>query len=427
MSPDSICRDALVPERPTGWEKVFVVTVLLYSTGALFPFLQGDRDPGAGVAMGTTLTNVIWALIYIISFRLLVRNYKTPFQEVRRNWLLIGLVSLPCISVLWSVTPALTLLHIVALCGTALVSVYLARRFNVYESMRLCLWTLGIAGVCSAFLAIFLPRYGIGTDEFAGIWLGVYGHKNSFGAAMAMGFLVALLLLRFARPVRFLYLLIAGFMFLLVYLSNSTTSLVICLLLPLILWGTQLAAVPSSHLFWRRAGVLALTGALLITISLNFEEVADAVGRDDTFTGRTAIWALVTGAILDRPVLGYGYEAFWRAYEGQSGELWERFGQPFSNAHNGLLEIWLGMGVLGVLVVGAALVFMAAATFRRMRRSFCLETVWPWMFICYLFISNLTEATFLHGNILPTILFLMILQQIDLRSNPALEVENAIG
>jgi O-antigen ligase len=285
---------------------------------------------------------------------------------------------------------------------------YLAFRFSTRELLALCIWALGIAGICSAFMALFIPKYGIGTDAFEGIWLGVYGHKNSLGSAMAIGFLAALLLLRFTRPIRFRYMLFAGFMLSLVYLSDSTTSLVICLVSPLLLWGAQIIVAPSPRILWRRVGLTLSAAILVAVLFFHFEGVTNAFGRDETFTGRTAIWALVMQAILDRPLLGYGYEAFWQSYEGPSGETWKLFGQPFSNAHNGFLEMWLGVGLLGLVAVSLAIAVLFRWAFRGMSRRFCLDTGCPGIFLFFLLLSNLTEATLLKANMLGTILLLTI-------------------
>ena len=261
------------PTNEPAWvERVFGVIVLLYSSGAFFPLLQGERDLSSGAPMGTALTNVIWVLIYIIAL-LLLRSILFPFEEVRRNLPFIILIGLPCLSIMWSTSPLLTFLHVAALIGTAIVSMYLAFRFSTREFLGLCIWALGIAGIGSVFMAIFIPRYGIGADGFEGVWLGVYGHKNSFGAAMATGFLGALLLFRFTRPIRRRYVLFAAFMLLLVRLSDSATSLVICLVSPLLLWSTQVIVAPSPRVPWRKIGLTLSAAILVAALFFHFEGV----------------------------------------------------------------------------------------------------------------------------------------------------------
>jgi O-antigen ligase len=175
----------------------------------------------------------------------------------------------------------------------------------------------------------------------------------------------------------------------------------------------------SSRLTWRRIGVAVLAMSLVWVVVLNSEEVTNAIGnnveevtnalgKDVTLTGRTAIWVLVYQAIQEKPLLGYGYEAFWRGDEGPGGDIWEKYGQNLFYSHNGFLEVWLGLGLIGLMAFTASFVFLIVRTLHFVRKRFCLDTVWPWLFLCYLFLSNLTEASFMKTNTLPWILFSIV-------------------
>jgi exopolysaccharide production protein ExoQ len=66
------------------------------------------------------------------------------------------------------------------------------------------------------------------------------------------------------------------------------------------------------------------------------------------------IWAAVWDAIIQRPLLGYGYEAFWQGLQGASKNVVLIAGWSLSQAQSGYLDLWLQLGVFGV----AALVLM---------------------------------------------------------------------
>jgi exopolysaccharide production protein ExoQ len=90
------------------------------------------------------------------------------------------------------------------------------------------------------------------------------------------------------------------------------------------------------------AGVLALA-------SLRMGDIfSDVTGKDMTLTGRTPLWALVVNKIAERPILGYGYDAFWRT----QGDAINQFltWKP-GQAHNGYLDICLNLGVVGLFLV----------------------------------------------------------------------------
>jgi O-antigen ligase len=91
------------------------------------------------------------------------------------------------------------------------------------------------------------------------------------------------------------------------------------------------------------------------------------MGRDDTFSGRTSLW---TGAIAvakaTHPLLGAGYRAFWTdAGAGGVREYVLDWARLPTHAHNGYLDVWLDLGVPGVLLFA---VFIVVTVFRLARR-----------------------------------------------------------
>jgi O-antigen ligase len=73
---------------------------------------------------------------------------------------------------------------------------------------------------------------------------------------------------------------------------------------------------------------------------------SEALGRDETFTGRTWIWEAVIPEFKHMPWLGHGFQSFWTTE-------WRAmvFGMPY--AHNGYLDILLELGVVGLALYTA--------------------------------------------------------------------------
>ena len=149
---------------------------------------------------------------------------------------------------------------------------------------------------------------------------------------------------------------------------------------------------------------------LALTIASDFEGVTSAVGRDEGLSGRAAIWLSAFQAIQERPLLGYGYEAFWQSDKTAAGSIWSSVGQNLFYSHNGLLEVWLGLGIVGVLAVSGCFVVACRRSLNAAWRRFCLESVWPLALLFYLLLSNLTEVSLMKGNTLPWLLFLTVVQ-----------------
>ena len=108
------------------------------------------------------------------------------------------------------------------------------------------------------------------------------------------------------------------------------------------------------------------------------------VSRDATLTGRTDIWAGLLPDVTQHPLFGYGFGSFWtaaRIYQHDIGE-----------AHNGYLEVCLGLGFVGVYPYGdvSAIDYNKAATL--MRRDYD----WGALCICVLVmtaIHNIPESS----------------------------------
>lgn len=397
----------LAIDGPATWEKVFIVIIFLCSSGAFLPLLLGfDYDPGSG--MGTLTLDVVWAVLFAIAFWLLLRQPESAFAGLKKNWIFLLLLGMPFASTLWSDRPLITFLASGALTGTVAVSLYITERFTSQQLLGLLGWTLCLSGACSLLFVIFLPRYGIGTGDFAGEWQGIYAQKNELGRIMALGFLIYLLRFKFTRPRQVRYLFLAAFMLALVCLAQSATAVVVCLSVPAVLWGTKFAVAPSRRPVRRILFVLLLPLSLLFASAIYFEQITNALGRDAGLTGRAALWSLVTQAIQDQPLLGYGYEAFWRGGGTQADEIWKEFGEFLYFSHNGMLEVCLALGLLGVIVVVGAFCVLSWRALRSIRERFSLSTVWPLLFLWYLFVVNLTDDYLLRFHTLQTILFFVV-------------------
>jgi O-antigen ligase len=114
--------------------------------------------------------------------------------------------------------------------------------------------------------------------------------------------------------------------------------------------------------------------------------------RDTTLTGRTMIWRYVSHAIRDRPVLGWGFAAYWDDPANVT-ELNRRALASIDNAHNSFVEIWLGLGTIGLAL---AVAFVALGVLDHMsdvrRRGVQWSTVWSLALLAFMLVENSTEA-----------------------------------
>ncbi len=96
--------------------------------------------------------------------------------------------------------------------------------------------------------------------------------------------------------------------------------------------------------------------ALIIPVAAFSDSILELLGKDPTLTGRTEIWAYVISDIQMKPLLGWGYGSFFGAIIRQPEEISDAVHWVVPQAHNGLLEMLLEIGLVGLTLYVALLV-----------------------------------------------------------------------
>src|SRR6516164_5307112 len=92
--------------------------------------------------------------------------------------------------------------------------------------------------------------------------------------------------------------------------------------------------------------------ALLATLAFiifmwNINLLYSFLDKDPTLTGRTEFWPYIIDDIYQRPLLGWGFTAFWMLPNPAAEEIFAMIRYPINEAHNGLLQLLLDVGVVG--------------------------------------------------------------------------------
>ena len=138
----------------------------------------------------------------------------------------------------------------------------------------------------------------------------------------------------------------------------------------------------------RRLGWVAVgVGIFGVVAVLARGAMAEWIGRDATFTGRTSTWGVVVDAWQSRPFGGFGFFAGWFDPEVRAGLV--RIGFNHWEAHNGYLEVLMGAGVIGALALAWLLVVVVRAVWRR--RDHEWAPTWTAMAV-FALVSNIGET-----------------------------------
>jgi O-antigen ligase len=137
-----------------------------------------------------------------------------------------------------------------------------------------------------------------------------------------------------------------------------------------------------------------VTASGMMIILVDSERITNTLGRSSDLSGRTEIWSLVVSNILNRPILGYGYSAFWGA--APESEIIDRtMGTPILYSHNGYLEIFLTMGAVGLLLTLGFLGSGIKRAYYWSERDSSSVGLWPLAFLFFFLLHNLAECTIL--------------------------------
>jgi O-antigen ligase len=144
------------------------------------------------------------------------------------------------------------------------------------------------------------------------------------------------------------------------------------------------------------------------------------LGRDSTMTGRTDIWQAVLQAVLKRPLLGYGFAAFWLSLRGESANIILALRWAVPAAHNGFLEIWLQLGACGLLLFGVGFVKGGIVALREFRQPMFQLAAWPLAVLLLTIVYNVDESSLMQANDFLWVLYVATLVNIATHARTAL-------
>ncbi len=245
-----------------------------------------------------------------------------------------------------------------------------------------------------------------------GPWCGVFAEKNALGAAMVLALITFTVIVLSGSSRQRLWAgagwlaaagLLAG--------SQSATAfaagtVALTAGVAALLWRS-----PRGAAIWWRAAIVTIAvlvaGAAML-FGVQPDLVAHSLGPSATLTGRTDFWPYLFQAIGDQPLLGYGYEAFFRsggdihylaAYAEQAGG-WTPY-----HAHDSFLQVALDAGIAGVVLLIVLLVVTFARALRYLTSEPGAGAVWPLTIALYLVAASYTESALGNYNTLEWVLF----------------------
>ncbi len=349
--------------------------------------------------------SLAWYLAYLGALGLFLLRYGAFLGGL---WIAVPLLLWPLIaglSFFWSDSPGHTARAAVQLTMTVCISVYLGSRFTLFDLTRALFAVLALAGLLS--LAAIVAQLGFAYD-LNGVARGIFPHKNVLGGRMVL-LLICSLVLFAAGWRRLAVALTAAMALALVAFSQSGTSMVMV---------AALAALAPLLLSWHAPAPLRLIAyvfAAMVTATVLWALFAfdadpvglalGALGKERTLTGRSILWDYAEGLIAGRPLLGSGFDAFWNGGDGSAARYVQSLlRQEVKNFHNSYLDIWVQLGLAGLVVTGLFLLCFAwRAVALLQRRGSALAAV-PLFFLAFVIAYSLSEYALFRQHSLIQIL-----------------------
>ena len=126
--------------------------------------------------------------------------------------------------------------------------------------------------------------------------------------------------------------------------------------------------------------------------------VAEFSGKDLTLTGRTPIWDAAIDVAQKRPLTGYGPGGLYSwPWSEATRSILSRAGFWHNHAHNGLIEVQLSLGLVGLVLLLALVCTCLSDGVRLLRRH---PAVGRWLITSVLLIvvMSVSERTFTGGG-----------------------------
>lgn len=344
----------------------------------LFTLFAGDfwRNliswPGYFVLAGLLAAG---SVVFVVRMRPGFRWRKTPKT-------LVGFLALALVSLAWSDYPGATALGLVAQFATSAAAVFLALCLS-WRALLTALanafrWILGLSLLFELIVAVVVrhpilpltPAQPIPAGHLpaAFYWSrdllfrggqiqGIVGNSNLLAmvallSLVVFGIQLADRTIRRGTALTWLVVSVVTFA-----LTRSSTVFV----------ATLFTAVVLAFALWtRRAGpdrrapvyltFAALAVVVVVTVVVFASRIPALLGKSEDLTGRLTIWNSVIHLAQERPAFGWGWVSYWAPWVEPFKNLAERGGVVYLQAHNAWLDVWLQLGIVGLVIFALLIV-----------------------------------------------------------------------
>lgn len=377
-------------------------------------FFAASRFPSRWIAGGQSAATIetmtdgsppdrlVFAALIGLAILILSRRRVDVAGWLRTNPWVFVLFLYAALSVIWSDHPSVAFKRLLKSFGNVLMVVLILTEDNPRNALGWIMRRLAYIILPLSVLYIkYFPDLGRTYHMGEPLYNGVTNQKNELGQTcmlLSLYFAWATLYLPkgrtkpFQRPGVIVYAAVVPMLAWLLYMSDSATSQIGVLL------GMGLLVVAKANVLRGRmrtlvgaVGVGSLLLAFLISVMDVHILVIQAAGRDTSLTTRVPMWFTLL-SMPDDTLLGAGFHSYW--LEPRASRLYTMF--AVSNAHNGYLDVYLNLGIIGLAILAAVMV-AGLGRLRSEHHSTYAFNVFRIVCVVVIAVYNWTESAFLFG------------------------------
>ena len=366
-----------------------------------------------------------WGAIAIVLVVLTIIELVRARVDLRRLPLaLLAFLALITVSVAWSAYPGATLLGVVLSLATTTIAVYLATVIDLETFLRAfgvaLRWILGLSLVFEFVVAAFIRHpvlpFWVDYSQLKKIPMAFYWSRDLLfhggqiqgiqGNSNLLAVVALLALIVFAvqwvsgtasKAWLGFWAVVAVATLVLTRSSTVLLALVAVALVAGLLLLVRRTSGVRRGIVYGGGGVVAIAIAAVGVFARG--PILDLLGKSGDLTNRAEIWNAVLKLANERPAAGWGWVSYWNPWVEPFQHLAVFKGVTYLQAHDAWLDIYLQLGIVGLVVFGILVVttlgrsWLVAVDAGRSRAR--LVGIFPLLIMVALIVHSIAESRLL--------------------------------
>ena len=376
---------------------MWLATVLALMGATRAPVYRVRLEMGSvpGDPIDDTRIQLIWCGLYILVVVVVWPAWRVVWERARAVvWSGAAFCAVLLLSSVWSLRTERTLEQ-AGMLALGMSAAFLAAASLSPRRLAGAVWTAMSVGVVGSVWA-HLRDWNYTVDP-KGNFVGWYFNRNALGPVAALAVLMSVMLVwRGVRGWCAVGVGATGVVSAAVWWRTGSLTPLVAVIGALLAVGFTWAWARGSVDVRRRLRwVGAAVPLVVVVLVLARGTINSWFGRSATFSGRTELWSELLESWTRRPWGGFGFMAVW--FDDDLRERLVARGRDLYEAHSGYLEVLIGAGLLGAVVLGWLLWVLVRGVVRAVP-SGSWEAHWWVAMVAFAMLMNLGE-TFIGANI----------------------------